>query len=98
MPLSTAASVALRGYLSTASYSQVKPDSLSQSFSRAAKRAGYPDIRFRDLRHEAISRFFELGYNVPQVAAISGHRDFRMLARYAHADDQWNLNTCNALL
>ena len=98
VPLSTAASVALRGYLSTASHSQVKPDSLSQSFSCAAKRAGYPDIRFHDLRHEAISRFFELGYNVPQVAAISGHRDFRMLARYAHADDQWNLNTCNALL
>ena len=31
-----------------------------------------------------MSRFFELGLNVPEVAAISGHRDPRMLFRYTH--------------
>lgn len=53
--------------------------------SRLAKT--YPEIaslRFHDLRHEAISRFFELGLNVPEVALISGHRDPRMLFRYTH--------------
>lgn len=47
----------------------------------------HPDIaelRFHDLRHEAVSRFFELGLSVPEVALISGHRDPRMLFRYTH--------------
>lgn len=41
-------------------------------------------LRFHDLRHEAISRFFEIGLNVPEVALISGHRDPRMLFKYTH--------------
>ncbi|MEM9635694.1 MAG: site-specific integrase [Pseudomonadota bacterium] len=44
------------------------------------------DLHFHDLRHEAISRFFEMGLTVPEVASISGHRDLKMLMRYAHAD------------
>jgi integrase len=36
------------------------------------------------LRHEAISRFFEMGLSMPEVARISGHRDPRMLFRYTH--------------
>nr|WP_258571063.1 site-specific integrase [Flavimaribacter sediminis] len=52
---------------------------------RAAKdEPGITDLRFHDLRHEAVSRFFELGLNVPEVAAISGHRNPRMLFRYTH--------------
>ena len=42
------------------------------------------DLRFHDLRHEAISRFFELGLSVPEVSLISGHKDARMLFRYTH--------------
>ena len=42
------------------------------------------DLHFHDLRHEAISRFFEKGLSVPEVALISGHRDYRMLFRYTH--------------
>ena len=41
------------------------------------------DLDFHDLRHEAISRFFEMGLNVPEVALLSGHRDMRMLFRHA---------------
>ncbi len=48
------------------------------------ERAGLQDFRFHDLRHEAVSRFFELGLSVPEVALISGHRDPRMLFRYTH--------------
>jgi integrase len=50
------------------------------------KGTGIEDLHFHDLRHEAISRFFEMGLTVPEVASISGHRDTRMLLRYAHAD------------
>ena len=48
------------------------------------QRAGIKDLRFHDLRHEAVSRFFEMGLSVPEVAFISGHKDYRMLARYTH--------------
>ena len=48
------------------------------------KRTGIADLRFHDLRHEAISRFFEYGLTVPEVALISGHKDYRMLQRYTH--------------
>ncbi|MER8484248.1 site-specific integrase [Mesorhizobium sp. M1322] len=61
-------------------------NALRLSWDRLTSRAGINDLHFHDLRHEAISRFFELGLTVPEVASISGHRDVRMLMRYAHAD------------
>ncbi|MBR9973806.1 integrase [Magnetospirillum sulfuroxidans] len=54
------------------------------SWRQARRRAGIEDLHFHDLRHEAISRLFEHGLAIPEVAVISGHRDFRMLARYTH--------------
>src|SRR5690606_36470312 len=54
------------------------------AWQRLTKRAKIEDLHFHDLRHEAISRFFERGLSVPEVALISGHRDFRMLFRYTH--------------
>jgi integrase len=54
---------------------------------RRAERAGcvgVQQLRFHDLRHEAVSRFFEKGLNTAEVATISGHRDLRMLFRYTH--------------
>ena len=41
-------------------------------------------VHIRNVRHEAISRFFERGLLLPEVALISGHRDHRMLLRYTH--------------
>ena len=54
------------------------------AWDRLVRRAGIEDLRFHDLRHEAVSRFFEMGLNVPEVALISGHKDYRMLAPYTH--------------
>ena len=54
------------------------------AWERVRKRAGVVDLRFHDMRHEAISRFFEMGLSVPEVALISGHKDARMLFRYTH--------------
>ena len=48
-------------------------------WNRTCKRAGIIDLRVHDLRHEATSRFFEKGLNVMEVAAITGHKDLRML-------------------
>jgi len=55
-----------------------------QGWDRLVKRAGLVDFRLHDLRHEAVSRFFEMGLTTPEVALISGHRDVRMLMRYTH--------------
>jgi integrase len=41
-------------------------------------------LHFHDLRHEGISRLFEVGRSIPQVAAVSGHRSWQSLQRYAH--------------
>jgi len=54
------------------------------AWERVKRRAGINDLHFHDLRHEAISRLFEKGLSVPEVALISGHRDLRMLLRYTH--------------
>jgi integrase len=62
----------------------IKPNALRLAWERLRKRAGLEDIRLHDLRHEAVSRFFEYGLSIPEVALISGHRDLRMLNRYTH--------------
>jgi integrase len=61
------------------------PNAFRLAWERVKKRAGISDLRFHDLRHEAISRLFERGLTTPEVAMISGHRDMRMLFRYSHA-------------
>ena len=57
---------------------------LRLAWNRARNKAGITDLRFHDLRHEAVSRFFEMGMSVPEVALISGHKDVRQLFRYTH--------------
>ena len=42
------------------------------------------DLTFHDLRHEATSRFFELGLATEKVKEITGHKTYSMLARYTH--------------
>jgi len=62
----------------------VSANAVRLAWERLRRRAGVVGLRFHDLRHEAVSRFFEKGLNMPEVAAISGHRDPRMLMRYTH--------------
>jgi len=61
-------------------------EALKGLWKRACKRADIEDLHFHDLRHEATTRFFEKGLNVMEVAAITGHKDLRMLKRYTHLD------------
>lgn len=68
------------------------------AWDRLVGRAEIDDLRFHDLRHEAISRFFELGLTIPEVATISGHRDVTMLFRYAHASSTVVFKKLNSLL
>lgn len=54
-------------------------------FRRVVPASGVVDLHFHDLRHESISRLAESGkFQLIELQAISGHRDTRMLLRYAH--------------
>lgn len=49
------------------------------------EKLGIEDLHFHDLRHEAITRLFELGtLDIMEIAAISGHKSLSMLKRYTH--------------
>lgn len=57
---------------------------VSRHFTDACKLLGIEDLHFHDLRHEGISWLFELGWNIPNVASVSGHRTWESLKRYSH--------------
>jgi len=59
-------------------------EALKSLWQRICKKLELKDLRFHDLRHEATSRFFEKGLNVMEAAAITGHKDLKMLQRYTH--------------
>jgi integrase len=70
----------------------VTTDAVSAAFTRACYTTGIntedmPDderLHFHDLRHDGVSRLFEMGWNIPHVAAVSGHRSWSSLKRYTH--------------
>jgi integrase len=64
------------------------PESISMSFRRACRRLGIADLHFHDLRREGISRMFEAGYTIPEVAKVSGHLDWSMLKIYTEIRPQ----------
>lgn len=57
-------------------------ESVSAAFERACDALDIEDLRFHDLRHEGVSRLFELGYSAMEVMLVSGHRDVNSLRRY----------------
>nr|WP_085561475.1 tyrosine-type recombinase/integrase [Burkholderia pseudomallei] len=56
----------------------------SKYFKRACVDKGIDDLRLHDLRHEATSALFEDGWDIPEVAAVTGHKDWRNLKRYTN--------------
>ena len=48
----------------------------------------FEDLRFHDLRHEALSRLSDIGLNVIELSHISGHKTLGMLNRYTHPSHQ----------
>ena len=62
------------------------PKTISSYFTRACKVLGIENLRFHDLRHDGISRLFELGKTIPQAACVSGHRSWVSLRRYTHIE------------
>lgn len=61
---------------------------VSINFTRACQFFGIEDLHFHDLRHEGISRLFEMGWDIPRVSSVSGHRSWASLQRYTHLRKQ----------
>jgi integrase len=58
--------------------------SAGTAFTRAVQDLRIEDLHFHDLRHEGTSRLFEAGFEIHQVALVTGHKDWKMLRRYTH--------------
>jgi integrase len=64
-----------------------KRASISSAFWDVAARCKIPDLHIHDLRAYSLSRLLEAGVPIPQVALISGHRNWKVLAKhYARID------------
>ena len=63
----------------------VTKDFITDNMKQLRSKTHIEDLRFHDLRHEAVSRLFEnTDLDVMEVKTISGHRSMQMLARYSH--------------
>jgi len=57
---------------------------VSKAFADVFSRAKLDDLHFHDLRHEATCRLFlRTTFSDTEIARITGHKDLRMLKRYA---------------
>ena len=59
-------------------------DAISAAFTCACRLLDIADLHFHDLRHEGVSRLFEMGRTIPLAASVSGHKSWSSLQRYAH--------------
>jgi len=58
-------------------------DTLSERFEKAVAKAKLSGIVFHLLRHESLSRYAERGFDPLRLQLVGGHRDLRLLQRYA---------------
>ncbi|QZA80279.1 integrase [Deefgea piscis] len=58
--------------------------STGAAFRRMCKALKIETLTFHDLRHEGISRLFEAGYQIQEVAMVSGHKTWGSLRRYTN--------------
>lgn len=63
-------------------------DAIGMAFTRACDFLEIDDLRFHDLRHEGVSRLFEMGRTIPLAASVSGHRSWQSLQRYSQIRDR----------
>ena len=91
IPLSSVAKTALEELIKGSTTDRVlkfTSSCISRRFNRACKQADIDGMVLHSLRHEAVSRLFEKGLNMMEVATISGHKDLSMLKRYTHINPE----------
>lgn len=68
-------------------------NAVKHGFQNARKRAGLPNLRIHDLRHDRASTLATMGLSPHQLMAITGHKDIRSVTRYINftADEALNI-------
>jgi len=61
-----------------------KSKSVETAFHKACLFLEVADLRWHDLRHEGTSRLFEIEWEIPKVAQVTGHKSWTSLQRYTH--------------
>lgn len=57
---------------------------VSRNWTDTCHLLGIEGLTFHDLRHDGVSRLFEMDWDIPRVASVSGHRNWNSLRRYTH--------------
>lgn len=65
-------------------FPEISNSAVSHRFRKLCKKCEIDDLRFHDLRHEATSRFVEMGLREEEIRAITGHKTLVMYQRYIH--------------
>jgi integrase len=60
------------------------PDTLTNWIGRRTAAKKIADLTWHDTRHEALSRFAEMGMPLERISSYSGHQDWDTLKRYLH--------------
>jgi integrase len=60
------------------------PEWVSDTFRALCQKLKIEDLFFHDLRHEAASRLFEMGWSIPEAAMVTGHKKWEHLKRYTN--------------
>ncbi len=63
---------------------RITDTNLGRAFRSVLKRAEISGFRFHDLRHTFASRLAQEGKDIYLIQKLLGHRDPRMVQRYAH--------------
>jgi integrase len=72
-----------------------QPYATAQAFNDAIAEAGIKNFRFHDLRHTAASYMAQSGASLLEIADTLGHRQLRMVQRYAHLNTSSRRNLMN---
>jgi integrase len=56
--------------------------SVGAAFTRACRLLEIPDLHFHDARRECTSWLFELGWDIPKVSGVTGHKSWSSLQIY----------------
>lgn len=65
-------------------YFPIHPQTLSKYFKEACDACGVEDLHVHDMRHECTSALFELGFQIQEVALVTGHKSWAHLKRYTN--------------
>ena len=66
----------------------MEPRNLVREFKTLLREAGFPKIRFHDLRHVCINNWRKAGHDYFKIMKATGHKTMAVLKRYNTVDEE----------